>query len=294
MSRPQGEATARHRSALGHRRARSPETPPTTTARPTSGPQVLRRRGRLELERARRALPVGGWPASCSRSTRRLSGRPQVANDAVLEFAAENADMALAFVSLDPHRGDEAVREARRLIARGGVRGLKLHPPLQQFFPNDRSPTRSTRCSRRRACRCCSTRATAGSARGCAAAAGSGSSTAHRCRSTTWPWTFPTCRSSWPTLPSRGRTRQSRSACTSHRSTSTSRAGRRSTSADAVQHANTLLKTRCCSGRTTPSSHPIDGWRSSRRSAIRDEVRPLILKDNAARLLGLVPARPAP
>ena len=32
----------------------------------------------------------------------------------------------------------EAVREARRLVAAGGVRGLKLHPPLQQFFPNDR------------------------------------------------------------------------------------------------------------------------------------------------------------
>ena len=30
------------------------------------------------------------------------------------------------------------MREARRLVAAGGVRGLKLHPPLQQFFPNDR------------------------------------------------------------------------------------------------------------------------------------------------------------
>jgi predicted TIM-barrel fold metal-dependent hydrolase len=68
----------------------------------------------------------------------KLTGRPPVGNDAVLDFAAENADIALAFVSLDPHRGEEAVREARRLIARGGVRGLKLHPPLQQFVPNDR------------------------------------------------------------------------------------------------------------------------------------------------------------
>ena len=30
------------------------------------------------------------------------------------------------------------MREARRLVAAGGVRGLKLHPPLQQFSPNDR------------------------------------------------------------------------------------------------------------------------------------------------------------
>jgi hypothetical protein len=68
----------------------------------------------------------------------KLSGRPQTSNDAVLEFAAANADVALAFISLDPNRGAEAVREARRLIAAGGVRGLKLHPPSQQFFPNDR------------------------------------------------------------------------------------------------------------------------------------------------------------
>ena len=68
----------------------------------------------------------------------RLSGRTPVANEAVLDFAARHADVALAFVSLDPTRGNEAASEARRLIARGGVRGLKLHPPLQQFFPNER------------------------------------------------------------------------------------------------------------------------------------------------------------
>jgi predicted TIM-barrel fold metal-dependent hydrolase len=68
----------------------------------------------------------------------RLSGRRQVSNDDVLRFTAGNADVALAFVSLDPTRGPEAVREARRLVATGRVHGLKLHPPAQQFFPNDR------------------------------------------------------------------------------------------------------------------------------------------------------------
>src|SRR6516165_9877641 len=41
-----------------------------------------------------------------------LSGRPQVSNDAVLRFAADHADIALAFVSIDPHRGKAAVAEA--------------------------------------------------------------------------------------------------------------------------------------------------------------------------------------
>ena len=67
----------------------------------------------------------------------RLSGRPQLSNDEVADFAEEHADVAIAFASIDPHRGADGVREARRLVASGRVRGLKLHPPLQQFVPND-------------------------------------------------------------------------------------------------------------------------------------------------------------
>jgi uncharacterized protein len=66
-----------------------------------------------------------------------LTGRPQVSNDDVLALAAEHSDMMLAFASVNPTRGAEAVREARRLIALG-VAGFKLHPPLQQFHANDR------------------------------------------------------------------------------------------------------------------------------------------------------------
>jgi hypothetical protein len=68
----------------------------------------------------------------------RLSGRPQLSNDVVAEFAAEHSDFAIAFASIDPTRGPAAVAEARRLVNAGLVRGLKLHPPLQQFSPNDR------------------------------------------------------------------------------------------------------------------------------------------------------------
>jgi hypothetical protein len=68
-----------------------------------------------------------------------LTGRPHLTNDEILAFAAANADIAIPFVSVDPMRGAAAVDEARRLVATGLVRGLKLHPPLQQFFPNDRA-----------------------------------------------------------------------------------------------------------------------------------------------------------
>jgi predicted TIM-barrel fold metal-dependent hydrolase len=68
----------------------------------------------------------------------RLTGRPPVPNEVVARFAADNADVAIAFASIDPHRGAEGVAEARSLIASGSIRGLKLHPPVQQFHPNDR------------------------------------------------------------------------------------------------------------------------------------------------------------
>jgi len=67
-----------------------------------------------------------------------LSGMPRLSNDAVVEFAQANPDIAIPFASLNPNRGADAVREARRLVDAGVVRGLKLHPPIQEFSPDDR------------------------------------------------------------------------------------------------------------------------------------------------------------
>jgi uncharacterized protein len=68
----------------------------------------------------------------------RITGRPQVPNDEVADFAAENSDIMLAFASVDPTRGKAAVDEADRLIKTGKIRGFKLHPPLQNFHANDK------------------------------------------------------------------------------------------------------------------------------------------------------------
>jgi predicted TIM-barrel fold metal-dependent hydrolase len=56
----------------------------------------------------------------------------------VIALARENADIMIAFSSVDPTRGREAVVEARRLIT-AGTRGFKLHPPIQGFHANDRA-----------------------------------------------------------------------------------------------------------------------------------------------------------
>ncbi len=65
-------------------------------------------------------------------------GNHRIPNDEVAEAAAANADMMIAFASIDPHKGKLGVREARELIEAGVVKGFKFHPTVQGFFPNDR------------------------------------------------------------------------------------------------------------------------------------------------------------
>jgi hypothetical protein len=64
------------------------------------------------------------------------SGRAPVANEEVAQVAAANADVMIPFASVDPHRPD-APERAQRLIDDHHVRGFKFHPNIQQFFPND-------------------------------------------------------------------------------------------------------------------------------------------------------------
>jgi uncharacterized protein len=63
---------------------------------------------------------------------------PVPSNEEVAELAAEHADVIIPFGSIDPARGAAGVRAARRLISDYGIRGFKFHPNTQAFFPNDR------------------------------------------------------------------------------------------------------------------------------------------------------------
>ena len=59
-----------------------------------------------------------------------------VSNDELLEAAARNADVFIPFVWVDPWRDNAGADEAERLI-RAGARGFKFHPPTQGFYAND-------------------------------------------------------------------------------------------------------------------------------------------------------------
>ena len=65
-------------------------------------------------------------------------GRRRIPNEEVAEAAMKNSDMMIAFASIDPHKGRMGAREARKLIEEYNVKGFKFHPTVQGFYPNDR------------------------------------------------------------------------------------------------------------------------------------------------------------
>ncbi|HEV7663614.1 MAG TPA: amidohydrolase family protein [Chloroflexota bacterium] len=59
-----------------------------------------------------------------------------VTNDELLEAAQRNSDVFVPFVMVDPWRDDAGAAEAERLI-KAGAQGFKFHPPSQGFYAND-------------------------------------------------------------------------------------------------------------------------------------------------------------
>ncbi|MGY1707475.1 amidohydrolase family protein [Geodermatophilus sp. SYSU D00697] len=66
------------------------------------------------------------------------TGHPTLSNEEIAEAAAAHPDVLIPFGSIDPARGQSGVRAARRLVTEHGVRGFKFHPSIQAFEPNDR------------------------------------------------------------------------------------------------------------------------------------------------------------
>ncbi|MCF7698678.1 amidohydrolase family protein [Loktanella sp. M215] len=74
------------------------------------------------------------FPVDAERET----GFRRYSNEEVATLCAENNDILIPFASVDPHKGRAGAREVRRLVRDFGVKGFKFHPTMQGFFPNDR------------------------------------------------------------------------------------------------------------------------------------------------------------
>ncbi|SEB92404.1 hypothetical protein SAMN04490240_0750 [Rhodococcus pyridinivorans] len=66
------------------------------------------------------------------------SGHSPNSVEEIAEKAAAHNDVLIPFGSVDPWQGKSAVRRARRLVDEFGVKGFKFHPSMQDFSPNDR------------------------------------------------------------------------------------------------------------------------------------------------------------
>ena len=218
----------------------------------------------------------------------RLTGRPRVPNEQVAAFAAQHSDIAMAFASIDPTRGAEGVQEARRVVSAGGIRGLKLHPPLQQFAPNDRLayPLYEVFAEARLPVLF----HTGHSGIGTGMPGGGGIRLKYGN-----PMLVDDVAVDFPDMPiilahpSFPWQDEAISICLHKPQVYIDLSGwsPKYFSPTLVQYANTLLKHKVLFGSDYPLLTP-DRWLADfERIAIRDEVRPLILKDNAVRLFGL-------
>jgi uncharacterized protein len=64
------------------------------------------------------------------------TGRPRVPNETVAAACREYPDVFTGLGSVDPHKGAAAVDEVANIAALG-LRGVKFHPSLQAFAPDD-------------------------------------------------------------------------------------------------------------------------------------------------------------
>jgi uncharacterized protein len=65
------------------------------------------------------------------------TGHPALSSEEIVDLAAEHPDVLIPFGSVDPHAGKAAVVRIRSLVEQHGARGFKFHPSLQAFEPND-------------------------------------------------------------------------------------------------------------------------------------------------------------
>jgi uncharacterized protein len=66
------------------------------------------------------------------------TGRPRVPNETVAAACRDRPDVFTGLGSVDPHKGEAAVAEVANIAALG-LRGVKFHPSLQAFAPDDES-----------------------------------------------------------------------------------------------------------------------------------------------------------
>jgi len=215
------------------------------------------------------------------------SGLAPIPNEEIAQIAAANPDVIVPFASVDPARPD-AVARARRLIDEHDVKGFKFHPNLQAFFPDDRSVYPLYEVIAEAGLPALFHSGHSGIGTGVPGGGGLRLKYSN-------PMCLDDVAADFPTLPivlahpSFPWQDEAISICLHKENVWIDLSGwsPKYFPPQLVQYANTQLRGKVLFGSDFPLITP-DRWLADFEQApFRDEVRPLVLKENAARLLGL-------
>lgn len=217
------------------------------------------------------------------------TGTAPVPNEEVAEAAAAHPDVLIPFASVDPFRGKAGVRQARRLVEEYGVKGFKFHPSIQGFFPNDRSLAYALyEVIEETGCVALFHTGQTGIGAGVPGGGGIRLKYSNPMHVDDVAADFPHLKIilAHPSFP----WQDEALAVATHKPgvhIDLSGWSPKYFPTQLVHYANTLLKDKVLFGSDFPVLTP-DRWLADfAKLAIKDEVRPKILKENAARLLGL-------
>jgi predicted TIM-barrel fold metal-dependent hydrolase len=216
------------------------------------------------------------------------TGHPPIRNEEVAAACAQHADVLIPFAGVDPHKGRTAVQQARRLVAEHGVRGFKLHPALQAFHPNDPMAYPLYEVIEELGVPVLFHTGQTGIGAGVRGGGGIRLKYANPMDLDDVAADFPDLRiiAAHPSFP----WQDEALAVATHKPNvyiDLSGWSPKYFPPQLVRYANTLLKHKVLFGSDYPVLTP-DRWLADfERLEIKPEVRPLILKENAARLLGL-------
>ena len=212
----------------------------------------------------------------------------KITNEEIAELAHQHADVAIPFASVNPHRGADGVRAARKLIEEYKVKGFKFHPSVQDFFPNDRMAYPLYEVIAEAKLPALFHTGQTGVGAGTRGGAGIRLKYSNPMLLDDVAVDFPDMPIvlAHPSFPWQD---EAISICLHKPQVYIDLSGwsPKYFSPNLIQYSNTLLKHKVLFGSDYPLLTP-DRWMADfEKIAIRDEVRPLIMKENARRLFGL-------
>ena len=215
-------------------------------------------------------------------------GAKRVSNYEVAEQAQKNDDICLAFASIDPHKGKYGAREARDLVENHGVKGFKFHGIAQNAHPADRMAYPIYEVINAYKLPVIFHTGHSGMGTGMRGGGGMRLKYGQPMLIDDVAVDFPDMKiilahPSWPWVD------ESLSMALHKDNVFIDLSGwsPKYFPKQVIQYANTQLKHKMMFGSDFPLIHP-DKWiQTAQEVGFREEVMPLILKDNAARVLGL-------